>query len=139
MGDFPSYKIEEDSKAFASYSKGLVYIGNVSYLKKIKKIASSKDVLIYDERNKEDPDMRVSSSYLIKDDKDIEDIVNILYIYELQHPSNWNRTIDSMIVEWKVHNLLHSIGYKLKRTTDVDLNNEDEIIYNDMVLKFILR
>ena len=64
---------------------------------------------------------------------------NILYIYELQHPSNWNRTIDSMIVEWKVHNLLHSIGYKLKRTTDVDLNNEDEIIYNDMVLKFILR
>ena len=44
-----------------------------------------------------------------------------------------------MLVEWEVHNYLYSIGYRIDRTTDVDFNNQDEKVYDNVVLKSLLR
>ena len=38
----------------------------------------------------------------------------------------WNRSIKSIVAEWRFHNLAYSIGYKIERTADTDFNNNDE-------------
>ena len=74
--------------------------------------------------------MQIYSSYKISDTNVRNEILNILMEYEKKHPSKWERSLNSMKVEWFVHNLLHLFNYRLDHTTDVDFNNADEEIYN---------
>ena len=57
-------------------------------------------------------------------------------LYEQECPSEWQRSIESMRREWQVHNLFYSFSFKTKNTGDVDLNNEDEDIYNRVLVKY---
>ena len=118
------------SLAFAKYSKGLVYIGSKTFLATI--IPQKNDVLVLDSRDEKDPDMKIFSSYKIVDPMIKDEILKILLQYEKKYPSKWNRTIESMRLEWYIHNIMHFFNYEIDRTTDVDFNNDDENTYNIM-------
>ena len=63
----------------------------------------------------------------------------IILIYDSLYPSDWKRSIESMRVEWTVHNLLYDIGYERARTRDVDLDNLEEEKYNNKILRRIIK
>lgn len=109
------------------YSKGQVYIGNKKYLDGLH--VNQKDVLVEDQRNNSNPNMKIRNSYLITDESDRKEIIKILYNYEKKHPSKWNRSIKSMEREWEAHNTLYYLNYKKNHTADVDLDNNDENNY----------
>ena len=121
--------IVEEADDCYTYSKGKVYIGSREYLLSIFNDVGPNDILVYDGRNGKDPNMKIISSYRIKDSKTREEILKILMLYEKKHPSNWKRTIKSMRREWLVHNILYNLEYETKRTKYVDLNNKDEELY----------
>ena len=111
------------------YSKGTIYIGNKEYLDSINDLKQY-DVLVLDNRDLKDPDMRIYDSYKITNASIREEIIEGLLLYEEVYPSNWERTKDSSMREWTAHNLMYQLGYKVHRTMDVDLNNADELTYS---------
>ncbi len=116
------------------YSNGTVYIGNEEYLDGLKNI-SSNDILVLDSRGDSDPDMKVLASYLINDYDIQKEVLEILLEYEKNNPSLWKRSLESMQMEWYIHNLMAKFSYKLERTMDVDFNNDDEEKYIDIFEK----
>lgn len=118
----------KNKKTYSNYSKGNVYIGSKDYLDNLEDI-SEYDILVEDERDGSNPSMKIRNSYLITDKNTRIEILNILKQYEKNHPSNWNRSIDTMNLEWEAHNSLYYLNYKRDHTTDVDLDNEDEEKY----------
>jgi len=136
----PEYQITnyEESDAFATYSLGSIYIGDMAYIRSLHNVLPT-DILVVDERDTDDPNLKIIASYRI-DDKDIRDeILEVLEAYELMYPSKWNRSLKSMRLEWFVHNLLHDFNYELHRTTDVDFNNEDEEKFDKDVIRKLLK
>ncbi len=126
-----------DGDCYATYSCGSVYIGDRCFLNEIN--CSEGDVLVEDLRDDNDPNMKIINSMEI-DDKNIRnEILEILCDYEEEYPSKWNRSIDSMRLEWFMHNIGYTNGLETRRTKDVDLNNEDEEKYNNKVLSKLLR
>ena len=113
---------------FKEYQRGIVYIGDESFLESIANIGEN-DILVLDARDDEDPNMKVYSSYLINNSNIQNEIIKILIDYEEENPSLWNRSIKSMQREWYVHNLMAMLSYKKERTMDVDFNNADEEKY----------
>lgn len=132
----PNYEVlDEKEDAYAKYEDGLVYIGNEDYIECLIGNVNEGDVLVIDKRLSDDPDMQVVSSYRITDQDDIKDILGCLLEYESEYPTCWNRTMDSMVTEWEVHNFLYRLLFQRYRTDDVDLNNEDEKVFNNIVLR----
>ena len=135
----PTYEIlEEQEDAFATYSEGRIFIGNGKFLKSLTDV-NDKDILILDERNKEDPNFKIFNSASITNKNIRNEILEVLCRYEECFPSRWDRTIESMRVEWFMHNLSYFFEYQRNRTTDVDLNNNDENYYNNPILRKILK
>ena len=133
------YEILENNDAFARYSDGLVYIGSKWYLENLDNVLEN-DILIVDERYTSDPNMIIYDSYKIADTKTRNEIIEILNIYEEHNPSNWDRSIASMRIEWLCHNISYYLENETDRTKSVDLNNEDEEKYNPKkVLKKVIR
>lgn len=130
---------EEFGKPFATYEDGDIYIGDQTYIDSIKDKVEKDDVLIVDKRTIDDSDMCVLNSYRISDPQDRNTIIEVIQEYEKLYPSVWERTTESMRNEWEIHNILYHLNYKEYRTGHVDLNNEDEEIYDDPVLTKILR
>ena len=110
-----------DGYCYATYSDGNVYIGDKCFLRGVD--CNDGDVLVEE---------------LIDKDKRNE-ILEILCCYEREYPSNWDRSIESMRLEWFMHNIGYDNGLATNRTKDVDLNNGDENKYNNKVLSKILR
>ncbi len=134
-----NYKIiNSKENGFATYSSGRIFVGDIEYLCSIKDKQES-DIFVEDQRDFKDPNFKIYSSYLINDKRIRNEILEVLCIYEELHPSNWNRTIESMRVEWLIHNLSHFFNYEKKRTIDVDLNNNDEELYNKKIYRKILK
>ena len=132
-----NYKILDDL-AFASYSDGLIYIGDEEYINNLDNINDG-DILVIDERYKNDPNMVICNSCEIKD-KDIRnDILEVLCCYEEMYPSNWDRSIESMRFEWYCHNMAYYFNYKIDDSKEVDLNNADEEKYDNKILRRIFR
>ena len=135
------YTINEEFKAptatipFASCSCGDVYIiNNESQINEELKNA----IFIIDEREDEDPNMRIHNSYMIKHEKVMSEIIHIIQQYELMYPTSWERTNMSLLNEWEAHNICSNIYYKRARTNHVDFNNKDEDNYSLQGLKKIL-
>lgn len=133
----PEYEILEDGQAYACYRDGDIYIGDEEYLKCVN--CKPGDVLICDTRNAEDSNFKIYDSYHVTDKEARNDIIEVLLRYEEENPSNWNRTKESMRLEWYVHNLIHDFTPETDHSTDVDLNNSDEQIYDIKVLRRILK
>lgn len=89
-----------------------------------------------DNPNSEDgennPTVRVYDSYKANEDVMFA-ICSKLVIYETDHPSDWKRSVNSMVREWKAHNLAYIVPTTRGSTKDVDfdLNSEDTVfLYN---------
>lgn len=135
----PNIEIMENSNYFGKYSKGKIYIGDINFLKALNNKENG-DVLVLDARDsKDDPCLKILDSSSIIDEKDRDDIIKVLCRYEELFPSDWKRSFDSMKIEWYVHNLLYYLNIERDRTKDVDLNNADEEMYNNKVLKKVLK
>ena len=135
----PKYEIIADNPSpvfTAKYRNGNVYI--VKNLNDVD-VVSENDIIILDERNKKDPNMKVISSHEIYDKEIRNDIIEILNEYEEMYPSKWNRSLESMRLEWFVHNFFYELNYKRNHTNNVDLNNNDEEKYQNDVLHRILK
>lgn len=134
-----NYKIlDESDDAFALYSDGLIYIGDRDYINSLENIKDG-DILVIDERDKDDPNMIICNSCDIKN-KDIRnDILEVLCCYEDMYPSDWDRTIESMRFEWLCHNVAYYVEYKTDDSKEVDLNNCDEEKYKNKVLNRLFR
>ena len=123
----------------AKYRYGNVYI--VKSMEMVEKVdkESDHDIIILDARSDLDPNMEIISSFKITDKEARNDIIEILMEYEKLFPSEWNRTIESMRLEWFVHNMLYNIDYERDRTDNVDFDNSDEIEYNIKFLNKVLK
>ena len=134
----PSYEIVTKDDYFANYSNGRVFIGNKYRIDRINN-AEENDVLIIDGRKNEDPYIKILSSYKINDPNVRNEILEIVQEYEKMYPSNWDRSINSMKVEWFIHNILYNLNYKTERTQDVDFNNSEQEIYSKRLIKNLIK
>lgn len=134
----PKYSVIGENYNYweAKYRDGNVYI--VKKLSAIKKVNES-DIIILDDRDENDPNMEIISSHEINDKEARNDIIEIILEYERRYPSKWNRTIESMRLEWYIHNILYDIDYERHRTDNVDFDNSDEEYYNKHILNKILK
>ena len=55
------------------------------------------------------------------------------------YPSEWDRSLESMRLEWFCHNASYYMNYKIDSSYEVDLNNKDEDKYDSEVLRRFLR
>ena len=139
------YEIENEFTPFGAYRKGNIYIGKQEYIEKIKEVAKEDDVLIEQgykvTPSGYDANYKIHSSYVITDKDDRNDILNVLNIYNALTDTDFefDRTIESMRVEWSVHNILYRIGIEQYRTKDVDINNSDEKIYSNKLLRKLIK
>ena len=137
---YPKYEILQNNLVFARYSGGKIYIGKYSYLKECYTYYEEGDIFILDSRYSiNNPSMKTFSSYEIHD-KDIRnEILDVLCRYEECFPSNWDRSIESMRLEWFMHNVSYLFHNRRDRTTDVDLDNNDEEKNDDQFFMKILK
>lgn len=84
------------------------------------------DYFAVDRRANKDPEFVVMSSYRADTDALIRQLCQFLLDHETAYPTDWDRTLESMVDEWKMHNLAYSMNYKLDHSADVNLNNADE-------------
>ena len=117
------------SKGKIEFNSGIIYIGNKRYLKTINNLKAN-DVLVLDDRNADDPNLRIYDSYKYLSASLREEIIENLLYYEELYPTEWYRTKNNLIREWEIHNAMYWVGYKHESTKDVDFNNEDEKKYS---------
>ncbi len=135
----PQYEImDETHQEFACYSQGRIFIGNRRFLIGLKDLKEG-DILVLDQRNNSDPNMKIISSYQITDKNVRNEILEVLCRYEEMYPSDWDRTIESMRLEWFWHNMSYDFNHQTNRTKDVDLDNNDQDIYDNDILRRILK
>ena len=136
----PQYEITETSDdAFATYSKGKIYIGNKSFLLSILDKIEEGDIIVLDQRNSKNPNMKIITSYTITDKNIRNEILEVLCKYEELYPSSWDRSIESMRLEWLAHNVSYTFHNQRHRTADVDLDNNDEKYYRKSIFNKILK
>lgn len=140
----PQYEvIAKQNGPFGRYSNGYIYIGDKDYIESIINKVDKNDVLIIlgteEDENGMDPNASILSSYRITDENDRNDILNVLKLYDDINNTEWDRTMESMRVEWNIHNFLYDMDYERERTMNVDLDNSDENKYNNIILKRLFR
>lgn len=124
---------------YASYQKKDIYIGKEKHLKKLDPEIRKKSILIVDERTRDDPNMKIINSHKIRSKKEMASIAEVMHEYNEDYPSDWERSTESIINEWEVHNICSDMSFMPSHTDDVDLNNADEPIYRSKILSKVLR
>ncbi len=95
-------------KPIGRYAKGNVYL--VTDPNEILTNFSN-DVIVVDNRGpKPDDNVEIRHSFLITNQELKREILTLLYNYEQENPTGWNRTVDSMMIEWDIHNVGAFIG-----------------------------
>ena len=130
------YEIDSE-QYFGTYRKGRIYIGSREFIEKIFD-ESTNDVYIVDLRDGSNPALTIVNSYELRNKDEMKDILTVMQEYERRYPSNWDRTRDSMMNEWSIHNILYDLSFERSHTKEVDLDNGDEEIYNSIALKKLL-
>ena len=98
------------------------------------------EIIEIDERDKEDPNIKIIDSFSITNKRDMTDILLLIKKYDDEHPSKWSRTINSMINEWRMHNICYEKDFYICNSKDVDLNNSDEDVFKGFnVYKLLLK
>lgn len=88
--------------------------------------ANENDYFAVDYRTNSDPEVVVIDSYRAESEAVIRRLCEILLEHEENHPSDWDRTLESMVEEWQIHNAAYIMEYKVDHAKDVNLNNADE-------------
>ncbi len=129
--------IEDNNIYTVEYNDRFIYISNDYNIERIRDDESN-NIYIVDLRNEKDPAMHIHNSYRIRNLYEMKTILEILKEYENKYPSNWDRSISSMELEWILHNVLFEFDKLEDHSRCVDLNNADEnILNNDLVQKLI--
>lgn len=138
VGDKRIIKYYNEKYLYASCDDKNIYI--VKDIAAIQYIdASDNNVIIIDGRNNENPDMQVIDSNKIESKDEMEGILEILLHYEEEYPSKWNRSNNSMKSEWRIHNTISNLDLLHNHTDSVDLDNEDEELYDSAILKLFIK
>ncbi len=119
----------QSSDPYAYFGNGKVYICDEYTIGQIRD-DSTNDFYIVDSRSNRDPDIKICNSYEVLDPIKMYKLLNILLRYESEYPSEWNRSLISMILEWMGHNFGYYSNIEQHRTSEVDLNNADENKYS---------
>ena len=127
----PNYEITEDME-FAHYNDYHIYIGSKDYIDKIYD-KDTHNIYIIDERDNSNPNVEIYNSAFIVSNKQRLTILKILLEYEKMYPTAWNRTLNSMENEWFIHNLCYYLNLETHRTSEVDLDNNDEENYKNLL------
>ena len=107
-------------------NKGYVYIllnehKSCSELIKNQEFDSNKDIIIIDNTNCENPTLVALEAQKLKK-KHRESVVEIMLLYCEEKGVNWNRTKDSLLIEWKAHH-----RYRIaKSARDIDFDRAEE-------------
>ncbi len=118
-----------------SYGKGNVYFCNsLDAIAELKETIQESDVIVVDQSDCNDPNMKVISSYKITNIEDMKKIIKIIKEFCNSNVSCWNRSVESMENEWIIHNLCSNFHIKRSSTDDVDFNNADEDFYNSKII-----
>ena len=126
-----------DDEAFTRYDDGLIYIGDESYIESIN--PSEGDVLVVDERDSVDSNFKIIDSYKITDKDTRNDIIEAILEYNRMYPMVYERSVESMRLEWLAHNILYNLNYEVDRTRDVDFEVSEENTYNNKSLIKLFR
>lgn len=131
---------QESSGTDFLYKEGNVYIcSSLRYGIELGNVCKDSDIIVIDQSDYNDPNMKILSSYKITDVEDMKHILEIIKKYCESKETSWDRSIESMQNEWIIHNICSSLLIRNDRTDDVDLNNSDEIIYKSKILTKILQ
>lgn len=127
----PTQTDQGNSTASGHYDYGDIYI--VKTQEEIKDLSvRPMDVVVVDNRSGNDPSIQIRNSYKIINTADQSAILDVIVQYDQNNPVNpsWSRTKESMLEEWRLHNLAYMIFFfnadKRERAKHVDLNNNDE-------------
>lgn len=132
-----NYEILDDI-AYARYEDGNIYIGNEAYINSLTDICEN-DILVVDERNSADSNFKIINSYRITD-KDIRnDIICVICEYNNEYPCDYYRSIESMRLEWFIHNVSYNLHYEVDRSRDVDFEISEEDAYDNKVLSKLFK
>ena len=137
-------EIETDTKdkiyeICGTYNRGNIYVCKaLTNVDKVYEVCNENDVVVVDQCDLKDPNMKIVSSYKITDKDEMKEILNVIKDYCKKKGSNWDRSIYSMENEWIVHNICSNLSIKRVSTVDVDLNNSDEKLYNSKIVGKIL-
>ena len=108
--------------------QGYVYIVKEDLLDEIMEDKEDNVVVVLDNRTAKDPDMQIQDSYRITKTKQQKEIAQLMLNYNTANPVSpaWNRTLDSLVKEWKIHNNVYKTGLFQSNTADCNFNNGDE-------------
>jgi len=140
----PNYVITEDDVAFGEYSNGKVYIGPTKYINSISHLANENDILIMlGYEHKKDgtisPVATIISSYRIRNMNERYEILSLLDYYKVLNETEWERSLETMRVEWTLHNILYDLHVERDRTKNVDLDNSSEELYDNKFIKRLVK
>ena len=108
--------------------KGNVYVISESDEENVGKKTEKNAVIIIDKRSYENANMKILRSHKIKDDLLQDEIAQLMLDYADANPGayTWERTKDSLLREWSIHNFAYAIFFKRDRAADCDFDNADE-------------
>lgn len=131
-----SYELSSaESESFASYGKYNLYFGSEKDLNCY--MDNPCNICIVDGRFGKNPNFRICDSFRITNDEDMFNILAVLLEYEKENPSDWNRTIEGLQIEWVAHNMSYEYGLLRDRSGSVDLDSRDAILYEDKLIKLV--
>ena len=93
------------------------------------KIKDFRDVSVDKETGAPNPNYVILNSYRITTNSEQMEIIAIIQKYDgaVVAKNTWNRTTDSMVIEWDAHNDIYNF-YPNERCKHVDLDNGDEVL-----------
>lgn len=133
-----SYSQENPTEPYACLEIGDVYIGKACDMDNLDNQTKKDNIIIIDQRTYDDPNVKIIASHQITNPDEIATVIEVVQEYNREYPSNWNRSTLSLVNEWEVHNICSELSILPSHTDDVDLNNDDEYIYNSKLLSKIL-
>lgn len=85
-------------------------------------------IAVYDDRRTGNPSFRVMRSYCVMRPARMREILLALIAYDRADPVSppWNRTLPSLMREWRIHNIAYRLGMFREQSRDVDLDNREE-------------
>ena len=86
------------------------------------------EIAVMDDRYSENPSFRIYDSYRIRKNKLKREVLFAMIAYNEAFPSEprWQRTANSLVLEWMEHNFAYRVGFLRSRASNVDLDNHAE-------------
>lgn len=110
----------EEGYTSYTYSDGVVRIGSNN--------ENQENVIsVIDLRYCDNPGMKVLNSYKVRDIDTMKEIIDIMLDYNKKNDitPSWNRSENSMVYEWVLHNVFYDLGIFVDHAGDVDFNNDE--------------